>query len=57
MALQHRLGADADLVDHAGPEVLDQDVRRRAKTMQLLDVVGRLEVEQTERLLRFWLWK
>ena len=51
MALQHRLGADADLVDHAGAQVLDQDVGGLAQPVQLLDVAGRLEVERDRALV------
>jgi hypothetical protein len=51
MTRQHRLRADADLVDHAGPQVLDQDVRRLAQTVQRLDVRGRLEVEHDRALV------
>jgi hypothetical protein len=45
MTLQHRLGADADLVDHAGPEVLDQNVGRLAELVELVDVGGEFQVQ------------
>jgi hypothetical protein len=38
MAGEHRLGTDADLVDHAGPKVLDQDVGRLRELVELFNV-------------------
>jgi hypothetical protein len=51
MALEHGLGPDADLVDHARPQVLDQNVRRVSQPMQLGDVVGRFQVEHDRALV------
>jgi hypothetical protein len=51
MTLQHRLGPDADFVDHARAQILDQDVGGLAKPVQLIHVRRELEVEHDRALV------
>ena len=51
MPFQHGLRADADLVDDAWPEILDQDVGILAQPMQRIDVGRQLQVEDDGALV------
>jgi hypothetical protein len=51
MAFEHRRRPDADLIDHAGAQVLDQDVGALAQPVQLLDILGLLQVERDGTLV------